>query len=42
MKLGRAAVAAGVAKKIYDESKKPQNRARVRAAVEKVKARRRA
>ena len=41
MKIGRSLAAAGIAKKLYDESRKPENRARVRAAVEKVKARRR-
>ncbi len=40
-KTGRSLAAAGIAKKLYDESRKPENRARVRAAVEKVKARRR-
>ena len=41
MKIGRTAVAAGLAKKLYDESRKPENQARIRAAVDKVKARRR-
>ena len=41
MKLTRVAVVAGVAKKLYDESRKPQNQARMRAAVEKVRERRR-
>jgi len=41
MKLMRTAVLAGVAKKIYDESRKPQNQARIRSAVEKVRSRRR-
>ena len=40
MKLMRAVAAAGVAKKLYDEARKPQNQARIRAAVDKVKARR--
>ena len=31
---------AGVAKKVYDESRKPENQARIRAAVAKVKERR--
>jgi hypothetical protein len=41
MRIGRTVAAVGIAKKLYDESRKPQNRARIRAAVEKVKARRR-
>lgn len=41
MKLMRTAVLAGVAKKIYDESRKPQNQARIRSAVEKVRSRQR-
>ena len=40
MKLGRAAVAVGVARKVYTEARKPQNQARIRAAVEKVRSRR--
>lgn len=42
MKIIRTVAAAGIAKKLYDESRKPQNRARMRAAADKVKARRRA
>jgi hypothetical protein len=41
MKIMRTVAAAGIAKKLYDESRKPENRARIQAAVEKVKARRR-
>lgn len=41
MKIVRTVAAAGIAKKLYDESKKPENRARMRAAVDKVKERRR-
>ncbi len=41
MKLGRAVVAVGVAKKVYTEARKPENQARIRAAVDKVRARRR-
>jgi hypothetical protein len=41
MKLMRAAALAGVAKKLYDESRKPQNQARIKAAVAKVRERRR-
>jgi hypothetical protein len=40
MKLMRAVAVAGIAKKLYDEARKPQNQARIRAAVDKVKARR--
>ena len=36
----KAAALAGVAKKLYDESRKPENQARIKAAVEKVKERR--
>jgi hypothetical protein len=39
MKLVRTVVVAGIAKKLYDESKKPQNRARIQQAVQQVKAR---
>ena len=40
MKLMRMAVLAGVAKKVFDESRKPENQARIRSAVDQVKARR--
>ncbi len=40
MKLGRAAVAVGVARKVYTEARKPENQARIRAAVDKVRNRR--
>ena len=40
MKLMRGVAIAGVAKKLYDESRKPQNQERIRKAVESVKARR--
>ena len=40
MKLMRTAVLAGVAKKVYDESRKPENQARIRAAVARVQERR--
>lgn len=42
MRLIRLAALIGIAKKLYDESQKPENRARIQAAVEKVKARIRA
>jgi len=41
MKLTRMAVLAGVAKKVYDESRKPENQARIKSAVEQVRAKRR-
>ncbi len=40
MKLMRGVAIAGVAKKLYDESRKPQNQERIRRAVETVKERR--
>ncbi|WP_268991233.1 hypothetical protein [Nocardioides anomalus] len=40
MKLMRGAVAIGVAKKAYDVARRPENQARIRAAVDKVRARR--
>ena len=40
MKLTRVAVLAGVAKKLYAESRKPENQARIKAAVDKVRERR--
>ena len=38
MKLMRSAVAFGVAKRLLDEARKPQNQARIKAAVERVRA----
>jgi hypothetical protein len=40
MKLMRAAAYAGIAKKLYDVSRKPENQARIRSAVAKVRERR--
>ena len=40
MKLMRGLALAGVAKKLYDESRKPENQARIRRAVDAVKERR--
>ena len=40
MKLMRGVALAGVAKKLYDESRKPENQERIRRAVEAVKERR--
>jgi hypothetical protein len=41
MKLSRGIVAVGIAKKVYTEARKPENQARIKAAVEKARARRR-
>ena len=41
MKLSRGIVAAGIAKKVYTEARKPENQARIKSAVQKVRARRR-
>jgi len=40
MKIMRTVALAGVAKKLYDESRKPENQARIRAAIARVKAKR--
>ena len=40
MKLLRTAALAGVAKKVYDEARKPHNQAKIRDAVAKAQARR--
>lgn len=40
MKLLRTAALAGVAKKLYDESRKPENQARIRAATDRLRERR--
>jgi hypothetical protein len=40
MKLLRSAAAIGIAKKLYDEARKPENQRRIREAVDKVKAKR--
>ena len=37
MKIMRTVALAGVAKKLYDESRKPENQARIRAAVARAK-----
>lgn len=41
MRIMRTAALLGVAKKLYDESRKPENQRRIKAAVDKVKSRRR-
>jgi hypothetical protein len=40
MKLLRTAAAAGIAKKLYTEARKPQNQAKIQKAVEQLRARR--
>jgi hypothetical protein len=40
MKLMRTAALLGVARKVYTESRKPENQARIKAAVAKVRERR--
>lgn len=40
VKLMRMAALAAIGKKLYDESRKPENQARIRSAVEKVRERR--
>ena len=40
MKLIRTAVVVGMAKRLYDESRKPENQRRIRSAVEQVRAHR--
>jgi hypothetical protein len=41
MKLSRGVVAVGIAKKVYTEARKPENQARIKSAVQKVRERRR-
>jgi hypothetical protein len=40
MRLLRSAAAMGIAKVVYDQARKPENQARLRALVEKAKERR--
>ena len=40
MKILRAAATVGILKKLYDESRKPDNQRRIKQAVETVRARR--
>jgi hypothetical protein len=40
MKIMRSAALLGVAKKVYDEARKPHNQAKIKSAVDQVKARR--
>ncbi|UUP13897.1 hypothetical protein [Aeromicrobium wangtongii] len=39
MKFLRGVAAAGIAKKVYSEARKPQNQARIKSAVAKVRQR---
>lgn len=39
MKLMRAATMIGIAKKVYDEARKPENQAKIKAAVERYRER---
>ncbi|CAM3912602.1 hypothetical protein [Nocardioides zeicaulis] len=41
MGMAKKVAALGIAKKVYDEARKPQNQARIRAAVRKLQDRRR-
>lgn len=40
MKLFRTAAAVGIAKKLYDESRKPENQRRIKQAAQSVRERR--
>ncbi|MFC6285156.1 hypothetical protein ACFP3Q_03250 [Nocardioides sp. GCM10027113] len=40
MKLLRMAAMAGIAKKVYDEARKPHNQAKIRSTVDKLKQQR--
>lgn len=40
MGMGKKLAALGIAKKVYDEARKPHNQAKIRAAVAKVQERR--
>jgi hypothetical protein len=39
MKLIRSAAALGVAKKLYDEARKPKNQAKIKSAVDRARSR---
>ena len=41
MGMAKKIAALGIAKKVYDEARKPHNQAKIRAAVQKVQERRR-
>jgi hypothetical protein len=40
MKIMRGVAALGVAKKVYDEARKPHNQAKIRSAVDRARSRR--
>jgi hypothetical protein len=40
MKLLRSAAALGIAKKLYDEARKPHNQAKIKSAVDRARSRR--
>ena len=40
MKIMRTVATLGIAKKVYDEARKPENQARIRQAVEQLRQRR--
>ena len=40
MRIMRSVAAIGIAKKLYDESRKPENQRKIQEAVDKVKAKR--
>ncbi|WP_435745812.1 hypothetical protein [Nocardioides sp. SYSU DS0663] len=40
MKIMRSAAMLGIAKKLYDESRKPENQAKIKSAIDQVKNRR--
>jgi hypothetical protein len=40
MKLLRSAAALGIAKKVYDEARKPHNQAKIKSAVDRARSRR--
>jgi hypothetical protein len=41
MRILRGVAAAGIAKKLFDEARKPQNQARIKAAAQRARSRRR-
>jgi hypothetical protein len=40
MKLLRSVAALGIAKKLYDEARKPQNQAKIRSAIDRARSQR--
>ncbi|MBP2391226.1 hypothetical protein [Aeromicrobium fastidiosum] len=41
MRIARGLTAIGIAKRVYDEARKPQNQARIKSAVDKARSRKR-